>query len=137
MNGTQAVRHKTTIALSNSDVETTQSSKPTKRTIFEELRDSDLPAKEKSISRLTSEALTLVGAGSETTATTLATLAFHLLDTPRVLQKLTAELDAAIPDARSPPSFQELEQLPYLVRGHLSYLCVSMRIGCAVEQANT
>ena len=115
----QAVRYKTTITLSNSDAGTTQSSTSstsTQRTIFEELRDSDLPSEEKSISRLTAEALTLVGAGSDTTATTLATLTFYLLSTPRVLQKLTAELDTAIPDVRSPPPLRELEQLPYLVR---------------------
>lgn len=130
----QAVRHKTTMTLSNSDVGTAQSSKSTQRTIFEELRDSDLPPEEKSISRLTAEALTLIGAGSETTATTLATLTFHLLSTPRVLQKLTAELDAAIPDVRSPPPLQELEQLPYLVRGHLFY---SYAYACAADQGNT
>ena len=115
----QAVRDKTTTTLLNSDVGTTQSSISstlTQRTIFEELRDSDLPPEEKSISRLTAEALTLIGAGSETTATTLATLTFYLLSTPRVLQKLTAELDTAIPDVRSPPQLRELEQLPYLVR---------------------
>lgn len=104
------------MTLSNPEFRSTQSSKSTHRTIFEELRDSDLPAEEKSISRLTAEAMTLIGAGSDTTATTLSTLAFHLLKTPRALEKLTAELDAAITDVRFPPPLPELEQLPYLVR---------------------
>jgi len=109
------------VTFSNADVETAKSSKSTQRTIFEELRDSDLEPEEKSASRLADEALILVAAGSETTSVTLAVLTFYLLTTPQVLQKLTTELDAAIPDAQSPPPLQELEHLPYLVCNHSFY----------------
>ncbi|KAF2871559.1 cytochrome P450 [Massariosphaeria phaeospora] len=84
------------------------------RTIFQELRDSSLPPQEKTIERLMDEGLILVGAGGETTAQTLAGLTFHLLSNPDKLHKLTEELKQAIPDPQNPPSWQKLEQLPYL-----------------------
>lgn len=86
------------------------------RTIFEELRDSTLPPQEKSVERLMDEGFILIGAGGETTAQTLAVLTFHLLNNPLVLQKLQTELDTAMPDPSRPMSWQQLEQLPYLVR---------------------
>ncbi|KAH7381519.1 cytochrome P450 [Pyrenochaeta sp. MPI-SDFR-AT-0127] len=88
--------------------------KNTHRTIFEELRDSTLPSSEKTVERLMDEGFILVGAGGETTAQTLAVLTFHLLNSPIALEKLTCELRQAIPDAKNPPSWQKLEQLPYL-----------------------
>lgn len=86
------------------------------KTIFEELRDSDLPPQEKTIERLMDEGFILVGAGGETTAQTLAVLSFHLLNNPPVLGKLRAELDGIMPDPKLSASWQQLEQLPYLVR---------------------
>jgi len=52
------------------------------RTIFHTLRDSDLPAYEKSLQRLCDEAEIILGAGSETTAAVLSRIWFYLLHTP-------------------------------------------------------
>ncbi|KAL1600670.1 hypothetical protein SLS60_007058 [Paraconiothyrium brasiliense] len=100
-------------------VEATLSGKPGEtrgkyRTIFQELRDSELPASEKTVQRLMDEGLILLGAGADTTAHTLAVLWFHLLQNPVTLAKLTQELQEAIPDPHNPPPWAKLEQLPYL-----------------------
>ncbi len=85
------------------------------KTIFEALLDSDLPPQEKTVDRLLGEGFILVGAGGETTAHTLAVLSFHLLNNPEILKKLRAELVEVMPDPCSPVSWQQLEQLPFLV----------------------
>lgn len=85
------------------------------RTIFHTLRDSDLPEREKTLQRLCDEGQILTGAGSETTAQTLARLFFYLRQKPSILTKLREELQRAIPDSASVPSWVELQQLPYLV----------------------
>jgi cytochrome P450 len=42
-------------------------------------------------------------------------LFYHILSTPPLYQRLMAELETAIPDPSSHPSWSELEQLPYLI----------------------
>ncbi|KAK2013577.1 cytochrome P450 [Colletotrichum eremochloae] len=89
-------------------------SRSSRKTIFHTLRDSDLPPKEKSLERLCDEAEILTGAGSETTAQTLSRIFFYLKHVPEVLQKLRAELDAAMPSAVDILPWTELQKLPYL-----------------------
>ena len=64
------------------------------------------------------EGVTIVTAGSETTAATLGLITYFLLTLPEVLKKLKEELELAMPDPEKPLSCSELEQLPYLVRSH-------------------
>ena len=78
------------------------------------LNSSILSDADKSTDRLTVEAFVLVGAGLETTATTLAVLTYHLLANPPILRKLKAELKAEIPDASTLPTLKQVESLPYL-----------------------
>jgi cytochrome P450 len=85
------------------------------RTIFHALRDSNLPPEEKTLQRLCDEGEILTGAGSETTAETLTRILFYLKHVPETLGKLRDELDRAIRDMRTIPSWSELQQLPYLV----------------------
>ncbi|OLN80972.1 Trichodiene oxygenase 7 [Colletotrichum chlorophyti] len=84
------------------------------RTIFHTLRDSDLPAEEKTLRRLCDEAEILTGAGSETTASTLTRLLFYLKHVPDTLRKLRDELDQAMPSALETLPWNELQELPYL-----------------------
>lgn len=81
------------------------------QTIFHDLLSSNLPPPEKSLPRLAEEGLTLVGAGTVTTAYTLSTISYHLLANPTALIRLRAELSTLRP-GRS--NWQHLEQLPYL-----------------------
>lgn len=46
-------------------------------------------------------------------ATTLASLTYHLLVNPDILSKLKKELADAIPDPKIPPTCQQVENLPY------------------------
>jgi len=86
----------------------------TEQRLFGQLLDSDLPAEELSDVRLHSEAVSLVGAGIETTKGALTVMCFHVLDQPRILKRLQKELIDAIPDPAVIPPLHELEKLPYL-----------------------
>lgn len=82
------------------------------RTIFHELRDSNLPENEKTLDRLCDEGQILTGAGSETTAKTLTTAIFYLLENNALFAKLKMELVEVAPEAET---WLKLAQLPYLV----------------------
>lgn len=97
------------ILLNKPTVEKAQS-----KTIFGTLLESDLPPSEKTISRLQQEAISVTGAGIETTMRALSVCTFHILANPPVLERLQAELVEAIPDPRNPPNWDALCQLPYL-----------------------
>ncbi|KAF4630224.1 hypothetical protein G7Y89_g7918 [Cudoniella acicularis] len=83
-------------------------------TLFHELLQGDVPAREKSVNRLVQEAQIVVSAGTETTAWCLSVITFHLLSNPASLEKLRKELQEAIPDLDEPVSVEKIEQLPYL-----------------------
>jgi cytochrome P450 len=82
--------------------------------LFTALLESDLPPSELSTKRLQHEAISVIGAGIETTMYTLSTCSYHLLANPLTLAKLCTELDAAIPDPNHIPHLDALMQLPYL-----------------------
>ncbi|KEF51426.1 uncharacterized protein A1O9_12575 [Exophiala aquamarina CBS 119918] len=84
------------------------------RTLTHELANSDLPPAEKPPSRLVAEANLLLGAGAETTASTIARTCYHTLANPAVLKQLQKELVVALPVTDAIPSLPELSQLPYL-----------------------
>ncbi|GAB1314643.1 Benzoate 4-monooxygenase [Madurella fahalii] len=63
---------------------------------------------------LTAEALTQLIAGSDTTSNSSCALLFHVVRTPGVMEKLQAELDAAIPADLDVPTFELVRDLPYL-----------------------
>jgi cytochrome P450 len=88
----------------------------TPTTVLHEIMNSDLPASEKNLDRVTQEVQTIAVAGMETTGAILTVITFFLLKNPEKLRTLQAELRTAIPDATSLPPHQQLEKLPYLVR---------------------
>ena len=96
------------------------------RTVFHSLLDSSLPPEEKSVERLWQEAQVIIGAGTDTTANTLAVTTFHLLNNPKKNTKLRKELETAFPDRHVPLKLTAVEQLPYLVS--FSILTVSERV---------
>ncbi|MCJ1384873.1 hypothetical protein MMC17_007991 [Xylographa soralifera] len=83
-------------------------------TIFHELFNSDVPAAERSAQRLVDEGITLLGAGTVTTAHVLSTTVYHIVANPSILQKLQAELYNLMPDRNSKPKLVQVERLPYL-----------------------
>jgi cytochrome P450 len=72
-----------------------------------------LPESELSNARLTDEGLTLLGAGTVTSAQTLSTTVFYILSKPTILSKLRAELTMAFWESTN-PTWSSLSQLPYL-----------------------
>lgn len=83
-------------------------------TIFHEILNSKLPPEEKDLGRLATEGILLVSAGTMTTTWTISVGTYHLLTSPPTLQRLRAELKAAIPDPSKPTPLAVLESLPYL-----------------------
>ncbi|KAL7622978.1 hypothetical protein AAE478_006657 [Parahypoxylon ruwenzoriense] len=87
---------------------------PEGKTIFHEIIRSDIPESEKEIRRLTDEAMVIVIAGSETTASTLAAIMYHLLADRHLFARLRAELDPVMPDRNELPVASKLDGLPLL-----------------------
>jgi cytochrome P450 len=92
-------------------------------TIMHALLDSDLPEHERTALRIWREAMSVIGAGSETSANTLATIHFHLLDNPDTLVQLQEELREGLPD-KEEVTLGVVEKLPYLVSFH-STTCIA------------
>lgn len=69
-------------------------------TIVGAIMESDLSTEEKKPERVAHDALAVVGAGTETTAWALAVITYHLKMMPEILNKLTDELQQAVPDPK-------------------------------------
>lgn len=63
---------------------------------------------------LTAEALTQLIAGSDTTSNSSCALLYNVVRTPGVLEKLQKEVDEAIPDGVTVPTYESVKNLPYL-----------------------
>lgn len=91
-------------------------------TVFNAFLESSLPPKELSVTRLQHEAISVTGAGIETTMRALSLVSFHIIANPLVFQRLREELISAIPNPENPPSWDELGTLPYLSASPTSVL---------------
>jgi cytochrome P450 len=60
------------------------------------------------------EAMVLTIAGTDTTASTLVALTYHILSTPSIFTQLRRELDSAMPTPDQPPDPKVLDALPFL-----------------------
>ncbi|KAM3475568.1 hypothetical protein MY5147_003668 [Beauveria neobassiana] len=87
----------------------------TRDTLFRHLLNSNLPPSELSEERLSREAQVLIGAGTMTTAGTLAFLCYYILADPVIKERLTTDLTDVMkgyPDKK--PTWAELEKVEYL-----------------------
>ncbi|KAL1632890.1 hypothetical protein SLS58_011283 [Diplodia intermedia] len=75
-----------------------------------------------------SEAMSVLIAGSDTTAYTLAVGMFHILSTPEARGKLERELREHVVDPDQMPPLGDLEKLPYLVACMKESLRVAMAV---------
>ena len=86
-----------------------------KETIYAQILSSDLPESELSDQRLIDEGTLIATAGSETTAWAITITTYHLIQNPKILAKLRAELaTATIPPGCNVAPWSSLEKLPYL-----------------------
>ncbi|KAI0434028.1 putative cytochrome P450 [Xylaria sp. FL1042] len=106
-----AIRRQVRDVLAGKNMDAKDSSHPT---IFHDILASDLPKEELSFVRLTQEAMSLSGAGIETTMWTLSVATFHILWNPKVYAALKVELDEAMPNPDNILPWAQLEKLPYL-----------------------
>lgn len=89
--------------------------KPKEKTIFSEvLTNEKLSAADKSIGRLEQEGISIITAGSNTTAHTLSTITYHLCSNSSMLKRLRQELTDVSPSSDKPMTWAQLEKLPYL-----------------------
>ncbi|KAF2832484.1 putative benzoate 4-monooxygenase cytochrome P450 [Ophiobolus disseminans] len=84
------------------------------RTVFHEIRDGKMSAEEKLPMRLMGESHVILGAGTETTARTLAVTTYYLMKKHDVGEKLRDELKTVLSQPDSAVSLAQLEALPYL-----------------------
>ncbi|GAP86887.1 putative cytochrome P450 [Rosellinia necatrix] len=97
--------------LSGENKEIGETSHPT---IFHDVMSADVVPEDLTLSRLQQEAMGVNGGAVETTSWALAVASFHILHNPSIKARLKAELAEAIPDPSDIPSWDLLEQLPYL-----------------------
>ncbi|KAL8786644.1 MAG: hypothetical protein Q9213_002673 [Squamulea squamosa] len=96
---------------------TSESHEP-KPGLFLNVLQSDISPQDKSPETISREGMSLLVAGSETTAMTLSVTTYHILANPDKLAKLREALEQAIPDPDTLPPVSRLEAIPYL------YACV-------------
>ena len=108
---TQSITSQVAAILQGSNIKYTDVAHPT---IFHDIIDSKLPDSDKSLERLTEEALSVVGAGMETTKWVLTVATFHLLSDDDVRAKLKSEPAEALPDSSNILPYNELEKLAFL-----------------------
>ncbi|RDW81033.1 cytochrome P450 [Aspergillus mulundensis] len=101
------------IKKAQAEVATKQGAETPKTTVFTSILQSDLPAQEKTLDRMTSEGISLFAAGTETVSWALTVATFHLISNPKILEKLTAEVCPLINDPEK-TTWSKLEGLPYL-----------------------
>lgn len=83
--------------------------------VFQELLNSDTPAEERSVTRLTDESITLLAAGTISTSHALSATVYHILANPRILQIIQKELQETMyHDMSTEALLVRLEHLPYL-----------------------
>lgn len=83
-------------------------------TVFAEIMNSKLPLHEISQHRLQNEAVSIIGAGFETTRWALTVQSYSILANRAIHRRLRQELMSAIPDPDLIPAWSQLQQLPYL-----------------------
>lgn len=98
-----------------SELSSSEKRRTTRSTVFHELLSKDVPPEQKQTKNLQGTAANLMGAGTETTARTLAVTCFYIYSRPHILIKLRTELKTVLPSRQSRPGLPVLEALPYLV----------------------
>ncbi|KAK6430774.1 hypothetical protein LTR95_013067 [Oleoguttula sp. CCFEE 5521] len=81
------------------------------RTVFHGILQAAIPDEEKTVQRMADEAFVLIIAGAETTAKVLTTTLTHVLQDPKLMHRLRAEISAVTTDEQ-PLSSRQLENIP-------------------------
>lgn len=109
------LREQAVAALEKKSKEVNDSVEKSKDSIFDALTGPNVPENEKTVDRLVDESALLLGAGTETTARSLAVSMFHVINDNEIGKKLREELKTILEKPTSKATWTELEHLPYLV----------------------
>ena len=92
-----------------------------------------IPESDKTVDRITQESRTLVGAGSETTGSSLEAIVYHVLANPKIHKLLKDELANAASDSSAMDEpltkYDIVQRLPYLT----AVINEGLRLGTAVS----
>jgi cytochrome P450 len=83
--------------------------------VLEKVFDKGLPEHLRGSRRLANEAISILNAGTETTARALVVGLYNLIENSSIRAKLREELQSVMPMPESRPTWDQLKQLPYLV----------------------
>ncbi|KAJ5898140.1 Benzoate 4-monooxygenase cytochrome P450 [Penicillium tannophilum] len=108
------LRKQATAALKKKSAEVKEGSEKSKDSIFDALTAPNVPENERTVDRLVDESALLLGAGTETTARSLAVPMFHVINDKKIGNKLREELKTVLERPTSKATWTELEHLPYL-----------------------
>ncbi|RDW92913.1 cytochrome P450 [Aspergillus mulundensis] len=109
------LRQQSENALARTPAAVLENGASSKETIFSALSSPHIPASERTVPRLMDEGFAVLGAGTVTTARTLALASFHIFSNSTILENMRTELvNSVMPDLNSTPSWADLERLPYL-----------------------
>ncbi|KAF3396439.1 Trichodiene oxygenase [Penicillium rolfsii] len=90
-----------------------------KLNVLQRVYGSALPTEERSPERLAAEGFSFVMAATESTAQTVASILYHLADNPPILRELRAQLDRLREECNGGLTWNDLEQLRYLVSSRI------------------
>ncbi|KAJ5653763.1 Benzoate 4-monooxygenase cytochrome P450 [Penicillium lividum] len=108
------LRTQATAALKQMRSEEIDGSEKPQNSVFEAMVAPHVPENEKTVDRLVDESALLLGAGTETTARSLAVSMFHVINDKNIGNKLREELKTVLEKPTSKATWTELEHLPYL-----------------------
>jgi len=105
--------------LARQAAEAVHAEKRSDKSVLDGIINSDaIPETDKTVDRMTQEARTLVGAGSETTGISLEVITFHVLSNPDISRRLKEELARAVAGSQVPTDplthYTTVQRLPYL-----------------------
>ncbi|KAJ5134654.1 hypothetical protein N7448_000326 [Penicillium atrosanguineum] len=96
--------------------------------VIENIAGPHMPEHMRTPDRLAAEGLALIIGGTETTARALGLGTYHLIRNENIMAKLREELRSVMPTPESKPTWNQLEQLPYLSAVVLEILRISTGI---------
>ena len=97
------------------DLEKGQKPAGQKSVFYDMITNDHVRPEEKTTDHLVLEAVTVISAGMNTTAQILSVITYHLLQDPSILHRLQEELASVMSHNGETPSWQTIEQLPYMV----------------------
>lgn len=115
-------------------VEALSGKRTSEGSVLASVLDKGLPEHLRGSRRLSNDAMSVLTAGTETTARALAVGLFNITKDTSIKDKLREELKSVMPTPQSRPTWDELKQLPYLVSSSVSDISFS-RLSLILSQS--